>query len=52
MEVSGQLHAPAPLSPRKETMVHIGYKGGWVPEPLWRREKSLAPVRNATRFSL
>jgi len=31
MEVSGQLHAPAALTPGKETLVPIGYETGWVP---------------------
>jgi len=33
MEVSGQLHAPAALPPRKEPHVPIGYEAVWAPEP-------------------
>jgi hypothetical protein len=33
MEVSGQLHAPAALSPGKEPQVPIGEEAGWSPEP-------------------
>jgi hypothetical protein len=44
MEVSGQLHAPVALPPRKEPLVPIEYEVGWSPEPvwtIWRRENSL-----------
>jgi len=34
MEVSGQLHAPAALSPGKEPLVSIVQEAGWAPEPL------------------
>jgi hypothetical protein len=37
MEGSGQLHAPAALSPGKELPVPIGYETGWAPEPIWTR---------------
>jgi hypothetical protein len=43
MEVVGQIHAPAALSPEKEPPVPIGYEAGWASEPvwtLWRRETS------------
>jgi len=33
MEVSGQLHAMAALSPEKEPLVLIGEEAGWAPEP-------------------
>jgi hypothetical protein len=48
MEVSGQLHAPAALSSRKESSVPIAQGIGWAPEPVWTpwREKSLAPAGN------
>jgi hypothetical protein len=51
MEVSGQLHGPAALSPRKETLVSIEQEAGWAPEPvwaLWWREKSPAPAGTRT----
>jgi hypothetical protein len=35
MEVSGQLHAPAALTPVKEPLVPIGWEAGWDPEPVW-----------------
>jgi hypothetical protein len=37
MEVSGQLHAPAALSPGKEPLVPIGKEAGWAPELFWTR---------------
>jgi hypothetical protein len=43
MELSGQLHDLAALTPGKEA--------GWASEPdwtLWSREKSLVPVENVT----
>jgi hypothetical protein len=46
MEVSSQLHALADL-----TLAPIREEAGWVPESVWtvwRREKSLSPVRNET----
>jgi hypothetical protein len=52
MEVSGQLEAPAPLLPGKDSTVRIGLEAGWAPEPvqmLWTRKKSLAPAENWTR---
>jgi hypothetical protein len=33
MEMSGQLHAPAALTPRKKHVVPIGQEAGWSPEP-------------------
>jgi hypothetical protein len=33
--VSGELHAPATLSPGKESTVSTEEKTGWAPEPLW-----------------
>jgi len=52
MEVSGQLHAPAALPPRKEPPVSTGQEAvGWVAEPVWawcQREKFPAPTRNQT----
>jgi len=33
--VSGQLHVPAALPPRKEPPEPIGKEVGWVPEPAW-----------------
>jgi hypothetical protein len=43
MEVSGQLHTPAVLLPRKEPTVLIG--SVWM---LWNREKFLAPAGDRT----
>jgi hypothetical protein len=43
VKVSGQLHAPAALPPRKEPPVPIGEEVGWTSEPvwmIWRRENS------------
>jgi hypothetical protein len=37
MKMSGQLHTPAALLPKKETVVHIGREAGWAPEPVWTR---------------
>jgi hypothetical protein len=51
MEVSGQLHAQAPLFPGKEPTVLIGEEAGRAPEPvwtLWGTEISLAPAGNLT----
>jgi hypothetical protein len=47
MEVSGQFHEPAALSPRKGPSVLIGSEAGWSPDPVWsrwRREKYSAPA--------
>jgi hypothetical protein len=49
MEVSGQLQAPAALTPWKEPQVPIVYEAGWAPESvwkLWRRESFLVPFGN------
>jgi hypothetical protein len=43
MEMSGQLHDPAALPPRKEPQVPIGEKTEWATEhvwTLWRREET------------
>jgi len=48
MEVSGQLHTPAALSP-----VPIKKEVGWVPEPVWKQwrgEKFPDPAGNGTPF--
>jgi hypothetical protein len=40
MEVNGQFHALAALSPKKEFMIVTGYETRWAPEPvstLWSR---------------
>jgi hypothetical protein len=34
MEVSGQIHAPTALPPRKIPLP-IEYAAGWAPEPVW-----------------
>jgi hypothetical protein len=41
VEVSGQLHAPAALSPRKGPQVPIEQEAGWAPEPIWTWRKFL-----------
>jgi hypothetical protein len=49
MEVSGQLHAPAALSPRKAPTAPIGNEVGCAPEPVWttpKREDS-CPYRDS-----
>jgi hypothetical protein len=51
MEVSGQLHALATMTPGKEPPVPIGYEAGSAPEPvwtLWGKEKSCT-AGNRTR---
>jgi len=51
MEVSGQVHAPAALSPVKGPLVPIGQEAKWTPEPFWTRrwrEKFPAPAGNRT----
>jgi hypothetical protein len=51
MELSGQLLAPAALSPEKEPLVPIGWEAGWAPEPVWTRwwrEKFPAPAGSRT----
>jgi hypothetical protein len=40
LEVSGQLHAPAALSPGKEPPVPIGLEAGWAPDPGWTTWRS------------
>jgi hypothetical protein len=47
MEMNGELHASATFPLRKELLVPIGQKTGWVPEPIWmpkRRVKCLTPA--------
>jgi hypothetical protein len=47
MDVSGQLHAPDTLPPRKEPLLPIGQEAGWAQEPVWMRwwrEKFPAPA--------
>jgi len=47
MGVSDQLHAPAVLSPGKETPPPTRQETGGAPEPVWtrcRREKFRAPA--------
>jgi hypothetical protein len=53
MEMSGQFHAPAALSPGKEPPVPIGQDAGWAPEPVLsfeREEKSLPLPEIGPRF--
>ena len=50
MEVSGQHHVPAALSPGKNS-VPIDYEAGWAPEPVWTFgivKKPLAPAEIRT----
>jgi hypothetical protein len=37
MEVSGQLHVPAALPPRKEPFIPVEQEAGWAPEQVWTR---------------
>jgi hypothetical protein len=39
MEVNGQLHSSAALSPVKETAVATELEAGWLPELVWVFEK-------------
>jgi hypothetical protein len=53
LEVRGQLHAPAALSPGKAHPVSIGKEAGWAPKfawTKWREEINLSPTgaRNPT----
>jgi hypothetical protein len=41
MEVSGQLHALATLSPGKEPPVSIGEEVEWTPESVWTTWRKL-----------
>jgi hypothetical protein len=48
---SGQLHAPAALSPGKKPPVPVEEEAGRTPEPvwqLWSREKRVAPAGSRT----
>jgi hypothetical protein len=49
MEVSGQLHALAALSPGKELLVPIGYEAGWAQSRSGRggEEKIPSPRRES-----
>jgi len=49
MEVSGHLHAPATLTPRKSPLVPTGQEAGWAPELVWTwwwRVSSTCPPQN------
>jgi hypothetical protein len=51
--VSGQLHAPDAVLPKKEPPVTIGQGVGWTPEPIWtvwRRENSLPYLYKLQKF--
>jgi hypothetical protein len=51
MNVGGQLHVPAALSPLKYCVMAIGEEAGWVLEQvraLWRRQKSRNPAGDRT----
>ena len=46
MEVRGYLHAPAPLSMGKESLIPIQWEVRWAPEPVWAfwiRDKAFTP---------
>jgi hypothetical protein len=51
MEMSGQLHAPAALSPQKYLPAPIWQKVGWTPGPAGRceEEKILLPLTRMER---
>jgi hypothetical protein len=34
------IHAPAALTPGKETPVPIGEEVGWTPDPVWTTERN------------
>jgi hypothetical protein len=49
--MSGQLHAPAALTPAEGALVRTAEEVGCASQPvwtLWRREKSLNPAGNRT----
>lgn len=51
MEMSGQLHSSATLSPGNETLAPIGQEIAWALEPDWtmrRKAKSFALAGNST----
>ena len=53
MQMSGQLHAPATLLPRKEPLVPTDTEVGWENElvrTLQRREEPLASAGNSTEL--
>jgi phosphoglycerol transferase MdoB-like AlkP superfamily enzyme len=50
MEISGHLHAPAALIPRKEPVLPNEQEVGWALEPLWKRRwKATFPAPAGTR---
>jgi hypothetical protein len=55
MDVSGQFHAAAALTPGEEPTVATGLGAGWSPEPVWTQrwngEKSLLLSRIEPRLS-
>jgi hypothetical protein len=44
LEVSGELHAPATLPPRKELPVPIGHEAEWAPELVWTTRRKCLPL--------
>jgi hypothetical protein len=49
MEVSGQLHVLAALTPGKEALISIGSEAGWAPELVWMQwQREKIPARNQT----
>jgi len=51
MEMSGQLHTPATLSPGKKPLSPIKYKVDWAVRSSWRRGKNLFGAGNQTWFT-
>jgi len=50
MEVSGQLHNPAPLHPGKEPLVPSEEEAGWVPDMVVKK-KILSPCWDSNPLS-
>jgi len=52
-EVNARIHAPAAVTPAKETRIFIKSESSWVLEPVWTfgEEESLSPSRNPTTIS-
>jgi hypothetical protein len=52
MEMSGQIHALAALSPGKEHPILIEQQAEWAPEPVWNgcEEKESLPLPHIVEF--